>query len=541
MASMGEMWSQLVANFKSMTSGQRIAGLLIIAVIGGGLAVLISKGGNLDYRVLYSGLTQEDAAEVVTRLKENRTQYKLDDGGHSILVPATQVYEVRLTLAGEGLPRGGGVGFEVFDKSSFGTTDFVQRLNYQRALQGELARTIRQFQQVLEARVHIATPKESVFVEDEKPVTASISVKLRNGSTLTSLQVQSIVNLVASAVPGLRSDSITLVDTSGRLLFRQNDDSAAIMTASQLEYQQHLEESLRHKVESMLEEVVGVNKVKARVTADLDFSKVNVTEELFDPDGQVVRSEQKLVEGDGTKGLSDQGIPGVKGELATYSDSGTSGETVGGYNRNNITRNYEISRTTRHREEASGAVQRLSVAVMIDGAYEQSTDDKGGTSMSYKPRTSEELAFFDKLVKNAIGYNEERADQVEVISMAFALSSVVEPELTTMEKIEGPLRQFIGPLVYLFLGFGIIFLVIKPLMKILTSPMRMVPVTVAGGGRGLHAVVGGESEGPPGRETEEEMSLTPRGLTDKERMYRLAQTDPDRAADLVRRWLREEE
>ncbi|MBU0479829.1 MAG: flagellar M-ring protein FliF [Proteobacteria bacterium] len=517
--------------------GQRVAALLLVAVVVGGLMSITTVGGRLDQKVLYSGLAEEDAAEVVARLKDLRTPYTLENNGTTIMVPANQVYETRLSLAGEGLPRGGGVGFEIFDKTSFGTTDFVQRMNYQRALQGELARTIRQFHQVLEARVHLATPKESVFIEDEKPVTASISVKLRGNAGLSKLQISSIVNLVATAVPGLSSDNVTLVDTTGRLLYRKDGESGSIMTATQLEYQQHLENSLRQKVESMLEEVVGVNKVKARVTADIDFNRVNVTEENFDPEGQVIRSEQFMVEGDNREGLDPGGVPGAKGDLASFAGTGSGGAAANGYQRNNITRNYEVSRVTRQTQEASGIIKRLSVAVMVDGKYEAAAAGEGETPvLTYVPRSAEELAWFDKLVKNTIGYNEERADQVEVVSMSFAASTTTEPKETLTDKLRPFLDLLLMPMVYLGLALMVLLLVIRPLFKVLTSPSAMSSGALPG--NRFQTVVGGDMGGmmPSG---DEDISLMPKGMTDKEKMYKLAQTDPDRAADLVRRWLRE--
>ena len=535
MAGPKEILEQIVAVFRGLTLPQKLVGLLVVAVVVGGLVALSTlgagKGG--DYKVLFSGLTQEDAAEVVGRLKEQQVPYRLSEDGGAIMVPAAQVYEVRLTLAGEGLPRGGGVGFEIFDQTSLGTTDFVQRLNYQRALQGELARTIRQFQQVMEARVHLATPKESVFIEDEKPVTASVSVRLRGREKLSAHQIQSIVNLVASAVPGLSADNVTLVDTTGRLLYRKSGERDGILSGNQLEYQFKVEDTLRKKVESMLEEVVGLGRVRASVTADIDFNRKEVTEENFDPETQVVRSEQQLTEEDQRGGPSPEGIPGVKGELATFSEAGDAAAQGASFKRSNVTRNYEISRQTRHVQEMGGTVKRLSIAVMVDGTYDKSVDKEKGTSLQYKPRSAEEMQYFDKLVKNAIGYDGERGDQVEVVSMAFALSAMEEPEPAALEKWREVMEWLAMPIVTLLIAIGVLFFVIKPFFRILTTKQfegRKTRERLEGGGYG------------PGERTaaeEEELSLSPKGLTDQERIYRLAQSDPDRAADLVRRWLRE--
>jgi flagellar M-ring protein FliF len=437
-------------------------------------------------------------------------------------------------LAGEGLPRGGGVGFEIFNETNFGQTDFVQRLNYQRALQGELARTIRNFQQVIEARVHIATPKESVFIEDEKPPTASISVKLRGREKLNQHEIQSIVNLVASAVPGLSTENITLVDTSGRLLYRKQSEGEGLLTGSQLEYQIKIEDTLRQKVETMLEEVVGANRVKARVTAEIDFNKVERTEEIFDPEAQVVRSEQMLRENDPQGSADAEGIPGVKGEMATFAEEGGGQTSAGGYNRNNVTRNYEISKQTKHTQEKGGSVKRLSIAVMVDGSYEKSVDKDGKTSLKYLPRSPEEMQNLDKLVKNAIGYNEERGDQVEVAGLPFALSTIPEPEPDPLEKWRAMTTMLPTPPAYLVIALLLTLFVVKPMLKLLAARQL--------GGRdgGTISHPGGHGPNVGGVVEEEDLTFAPRGLTDQERIYRLAQSDPDRAADLVRRWLREE-
>ncbi|MBU0729249.1 MAG: flagellar M-ring protein FliF [Proteobacteria bacterium] len=537
MANAKEMLEQIATIFKEFSVTQKIAFAVILVVVVGGLYALTTTGGNLQYKVLFSGMTQEDASDIVAKLQEQRHLYKLSNNGATILVPADKVLDIRLAMAGEGLPRGGGVGFEIFDKTSFGTTDFVHRLNYQRALQGELARTIRQFQQVEEARVHIAVSKESVFIEDEKPPSASVSVKLRGREKLSPHQIQSIVNLVASAVSGMTTDNITVVDTMGRLLYRKQGNEEGVITANQLEYQVKIEESLRQKVESMLEEVVGIDRVRAEVTAEMDFDRIELTEENFDPETQVVRSEQLQAEGDSRGGADAQGIPGVKGDLATYADSGVASGGSANYNRNNVTRNYEISKVTRHIRESVGSIKRLSVAVMVDGTYDKKKDDQGDNTLQYKSRTPEEMQRFDKLVKNAIGYNEDREDKVEVVNMSFALSSIVEPEVDPMDKWWDMGERFSMPAFYLIIVLGVFLLVLRPLLRILTSgPVARAtrPLT----GQRFAAVVGGA----PGEEMEEEEDLTlhPKGMTDKEKIYRLAQSDPDRAADLVRRWLREE-
>ncbi len=528
MAALGETFDQVSSSIKGLPGWQKGLGLTLMAVIIAGLLFSAFRGSGADYNVLFASLSQEDAAAVVEQLKIDRIPYKLSGGGSAVLVPVDKVYETRLSLAGQGLPRGGGVGFEIFDKTSYSTTDFVQRLNYQRAIQGELSRTIRQFRQVLEARVHIATPRESVFVEDKKPVTASISVKLKNKSGLGKSEIQSIVNLVASAVPGLTADNITLVDTNGHLLFRGGGSDEEMMSSTQLEYQKSIEKDMTRKIESMIEEVVGVGRVRVRVTADIDFKQVDVTQESYDPDGRVMRSEQVSSEFDTKGGADPEGIPGVKGKLATAGAGGTSA-AVGGFQKKSSTRNFEISHTTRRTHEAVGSLKRLSVAVMIDGTYKDGK--KGGKE--YVARSPEELRWFESLVKKAMGYSEDRGDQVEVVSMAFAASTSPEVEVDKIAVWRDWARELFMPMVYLLLGFGVMLLIIRPFFRFLAN------LPTGGGAASLPA------GSRPGDMTgtmveEEELGLAPKGLTDKERIFRLAQSDPSRAADLVRKWLREE-
>jgi flagellar M-ring protein FliF len=529
MADSRNMMEQMISAFKGLSLVQKLIGGLLLLVVGGGLLALVLGEKSTNQQVLFSGLTHEDAAEVVTRLKEQRIPYQLVGNGSTILVPADQVHETRLDLAGSGLPRGGGVGFEIFDETSFGTTDFVQRLNYQRALQGELARTIRRFEQVAEARVHIATPKESVFIENEKQPTASVSVHLRGRESLNKVQVQSIVNLVASAVPGLTPENITVVDTAGRLLFYRDGDTGGMFSATQLEYQLNIEETLRKKVETLLAGTLGPERVQARVTADIDFSRVNFTEENFDPDGRVVRSEQMLTEKDRKAGRNPQGIPGVKGELATFVEAADGGVVGNDYSRNNITRNYEISRMTRHVQEATGTVRRLSVAVMVDGVHEKVVDSDGNTSLEYRPRSAEEMQWFERIVKNAIGFDEDRGDQVEVVNVSFALPQRIEHGINPVDQWRELVERLAMPVIYFMLAITLFFLFVRPFFRLMvareTGAQRTAELAAPGG---------------PGQLHEEDLSLSPRGLSDQERIYKLAQSDPVRAADLVRRWLREE-
>lgn len=512
---------------KSLPLMQKVIAGLVVAGVLFGLLSLTFVGSKPSMKVLYANLNSGDAAEIVAQLKERRIPYELTENGTAILVGHNDVYETRLALATEGLPKGGGVGFEIFDKTSLGTTDFVQKLNYHRALQGELARTISQFEKIKAARVHLAQPKESVFVEDSKPPSASISVSLAGRDKLSKQEIKAIVNLVGSAIPGLEEENITLVDTAGHLLFRKEGDEGSLLSATQIEYQQKLERTLRSKLETMFEEVVGVEKVIARVSTDIDFNNVDISEEVYDPEAQVVRSEQVLTERDGSQDVQE-GIPGVKGQLATYTAAGESGGSGLGFKRDNITRNYEISKKVTRTKTAIGQIRKLSVAIMVDGTYNMVEKD-GKMVKEYQARSAEELATLIRMAQNAVGYDAERGDKVEVVSMPFYLSTFVAPSPDILDQYRVLLNQLALPVALLLVAVCFFLFVIRPFFRLMAN-QQLAAQRMAEQAEGELVAA----------QTAEDLSLTPLGMTDKERIYKLAQSDPDRAADLVRRWLRSE-
>ena len=527
MAGAKDILKQGLDVLKSLPLMQKVVAALVVGLVLFGLLSLTFVSSKPSMQVLYANLNTGDAAAIVAKLKDQRIPYQLTENGTAILVDQNKVYETRLAMAAEGLPQGGGVGFEIFDKTSLGTTDFVQKLNYHRALQGELARTISQFDKIKAARVHVAQPKESVFVEDTQPPSASISISLAGRDKLTKQEIKAIVNLVGSAIPGLEDSNITLVDTAGHLLFRKEGDEDSLLSATQIEYQQKVERSLRGKLETMFEEVVGVEKVIARVSTEIDFNHVDVSEEVYDPEAQVVRSEQVLTERDGAMD-TQEGIPGVKGQLATYTQAGGAGEGGGGFKRDNITRNYEVSKKVTRTKAAIGQVRKLSVAIMVDGTYNK-TEKDGKMVKEYQARSEEELATFVRMARNAVGYDPERGDKVEVVSMPFYLSSYVEPAPTVLDIYQPLLNRLALPVVLLLVAICFFMFVIRPFFRLMHNQQLASQRAAELAEQELVAA-----------ESPEDLSLAPIGMTDKERIYKLAQSDPDRAADLVRRWLRSE-
>lgn len=433
------------------------------AVIVASVALLIlafSWSQKEEYHVLFSNLSESDAGQIVQKLKDMKVPYRAEAGG--ILVPADRVYEARLQLASQGLPQGGGVGYELFDKTSFGTTEFVQKLNYKRALQGELARTVMAIGAVEQCRVHLALPEKSLFAregEHERP-TASVLVKLRQGKTLSSSQVDGIVHLVASSVEGLNSQEITVVDAKGNVLSKPSGDVAGL-SASQFDYQSNYSKDLEARIISILEPVVGKGKVRAKVSAVLDFSRSETTEEKFDPEGQVVRSEQKQNEKSTTVGAG--GVPGVASNLpgkTTVVATPSQGQSE----KQNQTVNYEMTKITSRTVNAPGLVKKLTAAVLVDGTY---TPQQGSKEMKYSPRSEEDVRRYEELVRETMGFTESRGDQIKVVNMPFEVAREEEvlPPKTKIIEMAAPAARYVLPLLAVIL---LVVFVLRPLAQSLS-------------------------------------------------------------------------
>jgi len=528
-----ELFRQFSRFFSELSPTKRL--ILVLAALGGigSTIALVLWSGRPDYQILYSNLSPNDAGAIVNRLKGQRIPYKIEGNGTIILVPAKEVYEQRLQLAGEGLPQGGGVGFEIFDRTNLGMTEFVQKLNYQRALQGELIRTINQMAEVEQARVHIAMPEKSLFVNRDRPATASVVLKLRSGRLLRKEQVRAITRLVASSVEGLRPEEVTVVDTQGRLLSEPGENLAlGQMSASQLEYQQNLERSLEARIESMLEKVLGSGKAIARVSATLNLEQREKTEERFDPDSQVVRSEQRSEEKlQGAAGGSG-GVPGVSSNVPAGAQAVIPPSSSGDQKRQSSTVNYEINKVTEKVVEPVGSIKQLSVAVLIDGTYENS----GGAPAEgkYVPRTAEEMKQYKEIVKKAVGYNQERGDQIEVANVAFDLSSLKQEAKALDAAAKRDLYVSVGK--QAATGIGILLfllLIVRPILarvKAVFGSANLqldLPKTVA-------QLEAGEEGG------ERLVPLTEKKTSNyREQVLGLAKDDPRRTAELIRGWLKD--
>ncbi len=393
-------------------------------------AFLVSRLSGTDMSLLYSDLDAADSGKIVAKLDAQAIPYELRGNGTQIYVPSDRVLRLRMGLAEEGMPSGGSVGYELFDKAdALGTTNFVQNVNLERALEGELARTIRSLDTVESARVHLVLPRRQLFSRETEEPSASVVLKLRGAGRFSPQQIAAVENLVASAVPGLKPNRISIVDDKGNLLARPNDspDGAPSGTSAEemrLSYEDHLAQS----IETLLERSVGPGKIRAEVTADMDFDRISTNAEIYDPDGQVVRSTQTVEEqanssdNGGQQAVSvaqnlpqtQQTAPGAAAQNQQNTSTGPTSSNKS--NRTEETVNYEISKTVKNQIRESGIIKRVSVAVLVDGTYATAPD---GTK-KYTPRGDAEMQQLEKLVRSAIGYDQQRGDVVQLVNMPFA-------------------------------------------------------------------------------------------------------------------------
>ncbi len=465
---MAEDINQIKEFVKNLSTTQKIAFSAIILLVVASLAGIIFWANTPEYGILYSNLSPDDAGEVIQKLKDMKIPYKVS--GSIIKIPEDKVAEVRMELAAQGLPKGGGVGFEIFDKSKFGMTETLERINYTRALEGELSRTISSLREVKSARVHIVLPKKSVFLEESEPAKASVILNLLPGATLSRTSVRSIVHLLASSVEGLNPENITVVDVYGRLLSKpQGDTEEDTITLKQIEAEKKLEEELSQKIVRLLEPVVGIGKIKADVDVELDFTKKEQIEELYDPDSQIERSKQTIKEE--LTQYESGGSPGVSSNVAMAANVTPTNVPLKVKKSTKETKNYELSKTVRKINYPTGVVKRLSVAVVVDDAIK--IEEKDGKTIKKKvKRDQAEIEKIKNIVSAAVGINKKRGDIIEVTNLSFDETSLKESDqfLKDYEK-----KQLIKALirygVILIIALLIIFVVVKPLIS------RLIKVT----------------------------------------------------------------
>lgn len=417
-----------------------------------------------EMKVLYTDLSPEDASGVAAKLEELKIPYKISPDGARVTVGEADVGRARMTLAQEGLPNGGSLGYELFDKQSgFGTTNFVQNITQVRALEGELARTISSLEHVRSARVHLVLPQRELFSRESRPATASVFLHLRGNASLSQEQIAGITSLIASAVPELKSKDVSIIDSAGNLLAQGGTDGDMLMTNKTEELRRNYEQRVTRQVEDLVSRTVGYGKVRVNIAADLNFDQMVQNEEVYDPATQVVRSAQTVEESSqetdpAAENVSvDNNLPGAGADLLADGASPTAQS-----NRVEETTNYEISKTTRNIVREVGDVKRISVAVLVDGTY--TTDDKG--VKTYKPRTEAELDQIAALVRSSVGFDASRGDTLEVVNMQFAEIETVPDDVS--DKIlgfdKGDILDAVEILTVAIMIILVVLLVLQPMV-----------------------------------------------------------------------------
>ena len=496
-----------------------------------------------DYRVLYSNLSDRDGGAIIESLQQLNVPYKFSEGGGVLMVPANQVHEVRLRLASQGLPKGSLVGFELMENQKFGTSQFLEQVNYQRALEGELARSMQTLAAVQSARVHLALPKPSVFVKEQLKPSASVVLTLYGGRTLDAGQVSGIIHLISSSVADMPAKNVTVLDQSGSLLSSAKEGGAEPLDATQLKYVRQLEQDYVKRIEAIVAPLVGANNVHAQVSADVDFAQAEQTAEIFKPNQNPVDStlrSQQTVESVNSGQTPATGVPGAltnqppvpatapivnpPGEASA--PAGANAATGTANTHKESTTNFEVDRTIRYTKLPVGSIKRLSVAVVVN--HRTLTDANG--KVTTKPLTDAEKEQITALVKEAMGFNTNRGDSLNVLNSAFNEEKETppvivpiwkQPEVIAMGK--DVLKYLIIVAIFLYLLLG----VIKPALRNLTTSIKR-----------------DEERRLRKAELEEEEELAPRLQHNYENnlnaVRQLAMQDPKMVATVVKEWVKDE-
>ncbi len=512
-----ELWGKLNKRSKIIIGVSASAMMLALIFL-----IVFSSSGN--YTSLYQDLSAKDADAIVERLNENNVDYKLADNGSTILVPEARVHELRLDMAGEGLPDQGMVGFEIFDQSNFGTTDFERKVNFYRALGGEMSRTIQNMEIIDYARVQITAPQESLYIDEEKPSEASVLLKVKSGFNIGQNEIEAISNLVAGGVQGLNKENVTIVDTNGNLLSNNsNSFSSSDMTLNQIELEREFENNLKSDLNSMLIKVLGPGNFSVQVNAKLNFDQREIESKTYSPvvdDEGIVRSEEKSeVQQQSTSGAAD-GVPGAETNLPQEDIPQYQGEDGAGENSNyestDTVTNYEINEKIEKHVYAPGDVEQLSVSVMLNGAQDDETVEN-----------------IRNAVQAAIGYQEERNDTVNVSSVQFDDS--LEQEVAQAQSAaaaENRRQMFIyaGLIIFILLTLVILFFVLRKNNEDEYEPGETVDMMVE------DEIQKSKSESAANKLTEEEKER----ITMKEDIEEIVNDRPEEVAQLLKSWLEED-
>ncbi|MGH7873559.1 MAG: flagellar basal-body MS-ring/collar protein FliF [Candidatus Binatia bacterium] len=514
---------QIISRLLSFLSPQQKRLLFIGLPVFGSIAyAAFFAFDRMNYGSLYTNLAPQDGAAIIKELEADKIPYAITAGGTTIEVPRGVIYQTRLKLAGKGVPAGGGVGFEIFEKTPFGVSEFTQQVNYLRAMQGELSRTINSLAAVQSSRIHLAIPARSNFLGPEEKPSASVVVDLRPGYHLSPDQVQGIVNLVAGSVPKLSSDKVIVIDSSGRPL-KEIVAAAATTEAEKINVLKlKHEEEMQRRIETMLDPILGPGKVIARANVQVNLQETLMTKEEFDPDNKVVRSQRQSIDDSGTKG---GGAPGVQANIP--GGDATKASADGASKRSSETVTYEVGHTTSRIMEPRGNIQKLSVAVLVDGKYEK---DK------YVARTAGEMDVIKGMVKRAVGFDTERGDEIEIANVPFKvqpaspLNPLGAPELKDM--LMSPMGIGIGVGALLLIG-GVLFFITRGKKK--PAPLEQKTVTAAAQREAVLTVAAVQEEVAAAAQ-KIVVSEDPR----KEQLSQIARDYHDASVHIIRMWLQEE-
>src|SRR5437773_9091014 len=550
-------FEQLKAFFTRYSLQQKLALTGSAALVLVLLWALVYFVHRVEYQTLYADLDPQEAQGIVQKLQELKVPYELGTDGRTVKVAADKIAEVRIQLVSEGLPESGRIGFERFERTNFGLTNFQEQVNYQRALEGELARSIMTLAEVEAARVHLVLAKESLFQSSDEQTKASVILKLKNGHSLPGAAAQGIVNMVASAVKGLMPEEVVLVDYRGKILSRNGGPESGL-SAQQLDARQRVETELAGKIVQILEPAVGQGKIRPQVSIVMNFEQVEETVEQYDPQHSVIRSEQKQQERQ-PKTERVGGIPGLRstpsnnpaGAPAAQADQ-SADSTNSDFVKQNETINYEVSKAVRHVVNPAGKIEQVSVAVVIDNHTKVTTGSGGEEQTSQEPRTPEEMKKYRGLVAAAIGCNPDRGDQLTVENISFQGETELIEKPGFIEK-QGPmimmfLRYLIIPVVFIILYL----LFLRPVQKSVfanwataataarNSPLVRANLQTPMTGKRFEAQLRGASL--HGNADGDSMPLPAPNKIDmiRKRVVEHAQSDPEAVARLVRTWLADE-
>jgi len=544
-----QLLSNFALRFNELPAPRKMG---LAAAVAASIALIVGLflwSGAPEYKVLFSNLSEKDAGSITAALQQLNAPYKTEASG-TILVPSDQVYDLRFKLAAQGLPKGGAVGFELMDSPKLGMTQFQEQIAFQRGMEGELARTMQALSSVESARVHLAIPKPSVFIRDKQKPTASVLINLHPGRALDQGQVQSIIHLVSSSVPELSPNDVTVVDQAGNLLTNKSDSqSARGLNSSQLDYIRMMEGYYAERIEAILSPIVGQGNVKAEVRADLDFSESEATSESYKPnpdlDSQSIRSQQ-TVEDINNAGNQAQGVPGAltnqpPGPAAAPLNAepganagpnvGPGGAQGNTSSRRENTINFELDKTIRHTKEPLGRIKRLSVAVVVN--YRAGSTDAEGLPTKPAPLTPPELEQINNLVRESMGFNQQRGDSINVVNAAFTEAKPEldiplwkDPDNVAMAK------ELLKNLLIFGLAFYLVFGVLRPILRDMTKAPEPPPGKA---GEGHAAGTLADEEGEAGVLTAVD---TYAEILAKVREF--AKKDPKVTADIVKEWMAKE-